>query len=110
LRSFQARFQIEREATGTSGSMQNVGQDTLRNLVITLPSKAEQAAICRHINAKTRAIDDSRSQIQAAISLLREYRAALISAAVTGQLDIRKHDRQLEALARSSTTSFANSV
>jgi type I restriction enzyme S subunit len=99
LRSFQARFQIEREATGTSGSMQNVGQDTLQNLVVTLPSETEQADICRHIDAKTRAIDDASSQITAAISLFREYRAALISAAVTGQPDIRKHEKQIEALA-----------
>jgi len=30
---------------------------------------------------------------------LREYRAALLSAAVTGRLDIRNHGKKLEALA-----------
>jgi type I restriction enzyme S subunit len=29
---------------------------------------------------------------------LREYRSALITAAVTGQLDIREHEKKMEAL------------
>jgi type I restriction enzyme S subunit len=99
LRSSQARFQIEREATGTSGSMQNVGQDTLQNLVLALPPEPEQVEICRRIEARTLAIDDSCARVESAIYLLREYRAALISAAVNGQIDVRKHEKRLEALA-----------
>jgi hypothetical protein len=36
--------------------------------------------------------------LQESIGLLREYRSTLITAAVTGQLDIRKHEKKMEAL------------
>jgi hypothetical protein len=37
--------------------------------------------------------------ILSTIDPLREYRSALITAAVTGQLDLREHERKVEALA-----------
>jgi type I restriction enzyme S subunit len=46
LQSRNARNQIEIETNGTSGSMQNIGQDTIRNLVFALPPLEEQSQIC----------------------------------------------------------------
>lgn len=40
----------------------------------------------------------ARGLLSSAIDRLREYRAALITAAVTGQLDLRKHEEQMEAI------------
>lgn len=86
LRSPVSRYQYEREATGTSGSMQNIGQDTLKNLVHPVPPLSEQNQIATWLD---RTLDfDSRveSSVLGSISKLEEYRSALITAAVTGQI------------------------
>lgn len=49
----------------------------------------EQRAIADYIDAKTTRIDALVTKTERSIGLLREHRAALITAAVTGQLDIR---------------------
>jgi len=86
LRSPVSRYQYEREATGTSGSMQNIGQDTLKNLVHPVPPLSEQNQIATWLD---RTLDfDSRveSSVLGSISKLEEYRSALVTAAVTGQI------------------------
>lgn len=55
------RLQIEINATGTSGSMKNISQDTIRDLVIPLPEINEQkriVAILHDHDAKLRAEED----------------------------------------------------
>jgi type I restriction enzyme S subunit len=90
LRSPHVRFQIEREATGTSASMKKIGQGTIRELVIALPPPDEQRAIIQFVMAETTKLDALAAEAQKAIDLLQERRTALISAAVTGQIDVRK--------------------
>ena len=68
-------------------------------LQVRWPDTQSQAAIADYLDQATLRIAAAAQTITSAISLLREYRAALISAAGTGQLDIRKHEKQLEALA-----------
>ena len=43
-------------------------------------------------------INGMRQKVSAVIGRLREYRSALITAAVTGQLDIRAHEKKMESL------------
>lgn len=86
LRSSLARFQYEREATGTSGSMQNIGQDTIKNLIHPLPPEPEQHQIGIWVAREKREGARLDEKQRAAISKLEEYRAALITAAVTGQI------------------------
>ncbi|SHH74788.1 restriction endonuclease subunit S [Pollutimonas bauzanensis] len=86
LRSPLARFQYECEATGTSGSMQNIGQDTLKNLCHPLPPIAEQQSIGKWIWAVMQDFSSTAIVVSQAIEKLIEYRSALITAAVTGQL------------------------
>ena len=57
---------------------------------VPVPSTEEQDDIIAFIEAATRAIDDLAKEAERAIALLRERRAALISAAVTGKIDVRK--------------------
>lgn len=90
LRTPAARYQYEREATGASGSMQNIGQGTLKNLVVPLPPIDEQRQICRRIKFETERLDLLLKQSEFAITRLTEYRTALITAATTGQIDVRK--------------------
>jgi type I restriction enzyme S subunit len=52
---------------------------------------AEQKAIAEFINQETAKFDALSAEAQCAIDLLQERRTALISAAVTGQIDVRNH-------------------
>ena len=89
LRSGYGRFQIERSATGTSASMKKVSQGGLKNLLIALPPLGEQHAILTSTSTMTAQIDRLSDEARSAITLLQERRSALISAAVTGQIDVR---------------------
>ena len=89
LRTPAARFQYEREATGASNSMQNIGQDTIKNLVVTLPPLEEQKLICQAIRKSVLKLDNLMTATQSAIDRLTEYRTALITAATTGKIDVR---------------------
>jgi len=86
LQCGHVRYQIEREATGASGSMQNVGQDTIRNIRCAIPEVQEQLEIARWASQQSDTFKRATSELQESIGLLREYRSALINAAVTGQL------------------------
>jgi type I restriction enzyme S subunit len=90
LRCPAGRCEFERDATGASNSMQNIGQDSVRNLWLPVPPLDEQSAIVAHIAAETAKLDALRSATERTIALLKERRTALIAAAVTGQLQIRE--------------------
>ena len=86
LRSPVGRYEFERDATGASNSMQNIGQDSVRSLWIPVPPIEEQRAIVDRINAETAKLDTVRSMTEHTVRLLKERRAALIAAAVTGKI------------------------
>ncbi|WP_031407463.1 restriction endonuclease subunit S [Thiomonas sp. FB-Cd] len=54
-----------------------------------LPSRAEQLAIIEHIDRETKSMDALAERTRRSIDLLKERRAAFITAAVTGQIDFR---------------------
>lgn len=54
-----------------------------------LPPLDEQAAIIKCLDTETAKLDTLTTEAQRAIDLLQERRTALISAAVTGQIDVR---------------------
>ena len=88
LRSRAARFQYERDATGTSGSMQNIGQDTLKDLRFACPPRDEQNQINEWLDDKMDDFSQLQESIEGALAQLQEYRAALITNAVTGQIKV----------------------
>ena len=61
----------------------------LRETLITVPPLKEQQAIVEHVRDEVAKLDVLAAKVNAAIEKLREYRAALISAAVTGKIDVR---------------------
>ena len=87
LRTPVARFQYEREATGASGSMQNIGQDTIKNVVVPVPPESEQVAISEFLKQQTARMDQLLGSAENAILRLSEYRSALITDAVAGKLN-----------------------
>ncbi|MBZ5733588.1 restriction endonuclease subunit S [Nocardioides sp. TRM66260-LWL] len=66
-----------------------IKQNDLDNLPIPIPPMDEQRVIVAHINEQTTQIDALISKTQEHIALARERRSALITAAVTGQIDVR---------------------
>lgn len=92
LRSAIGRYQLERDAIGTSASMKKVSQGVLREIIACLPPVAEQQVIASWTSEAGSEIDDLVTSARRAISLLTERRAALITAAVTGQIDVQKHE------------------
>ena len=63
---------------------------TLAEFRITLPPLVEQFAIVDFIGRETAKLDTLTTEANRAIALLQERRSALISAAVTGKIDVRK--------------------
>ncbi len=64
--------------------------DTWTSLEFALPPSDEQAAIAEFINDTTEQFDGLVGEAGSAITLLKERRSALISAAVTGKIDVRE--------------------
>ncbi|MGL4186794.1 MAG: restriction endonuclease subunit S, partial [Thiotrichaceae bacterium] len=67
----------------------NINQDTIRELVTPCPPKTEQAAIVAITKKSLSTIDSIIEQSESNIELMQERRTALISAAVTGKIDVR---------------------
>lgn len=62
---------------------------TLENFRLPVPPVDEQLEINRFLRSKTNNFDDLISKAESAITLMQERRTALISAAVTGKIDVR---------------------
>jgi type I restriction enzyme S subunit len=60
----------------------------MNSLSFLLPPLAEQNKISTYINRETAKLDQLTAKVQSAIVKLKEYRTALISAAVTGKIDV----------------------
>ena len=65
-------------------------QSDMGSIPIQLPPAQEQHAISTYLEAETRKLDRLVSKAHQAIGALDEYRSALISAAVTGKIDVRR--------------------
>jgi len=61
----------------------------IKSLRFALPSLDQQIEIVEHVRAITREFDALTAEAQRVIDRLQERRTALISAAVTGQIDVR---------------------
>lgn len=83
-----SRVQIELLARTTVGTYKVSAAD-IRSIVLPLPPLDEQLAIIAHINERTARIDALIAKAEEHIALAKERRSALITAAVTGQFDVR---------------------
>jgi type I restriction enzyme S subunit len=87
LRSAIYQSRMIFEAGGTA--IKHIYISRLAKMPIAVPSMSEQVLISRYLGISTNRIDILMDKIQTVIIHLREYRTALISAAVTGKIDIR---------------------
>ncbi|MCX7865986.1 MAG: nucleotidyl transferase AbiEii/AbiGii toxin family protein [Limisphaera sp.] len=67
-----------------------LSRDAIQSGVFAMPPLPEQRAIAAFLDRETRKIDALIAKVRDAIELLKEYRTALISAAVTGKIDVRE--------------------
>ncbi len=77
------------ESSWNFGTQQNIGMRVIENIATTIPPISEQLAITTYLEQEASYIDALVEKIEQAIDHLQEYRTALISAAVTGKIDVR---------------------
>lgn len=72
-----------------AGGQKRVPDSFIRDYHCPLPPMEEQQRIVAFLDRETARIDALIEKVEKSIELLREYRTALISAAVTGKIDVR---------------------
>ena len=74
---------------GKQGTQLNLNTDTIGDIKLPIPPLPEQQAIAQFLDRETAKIDTLIAKTRNSIEKLKEYRTALISAAVTGKIDVR---------------------
>ncbi|WP_157594517.1 restriction endonuclease subunit S [Streptosporangium amethystogenes] len=80
--------QLNQGAAG--GTKMQLALDDIKSLRVPTASVAEQRRIAVHLDEQAEKIDALIAETQRLIELARERRSALITAAVTGQVDVRE--------------------
>lgn len=72
-----------------AGGLKRVPTDVINNFVVAIPAVAEQLTIASYIDSCLADLDVLAATALETVRLLQERRSALISAAVTGKIDVR---------------------
>jgi len=73
-----------------AGGQKRVPDNFVKEFRFSWPPLPEQQAIADFLDRETGKIDTLIAKVETAIEKLKEYRTALISAAVTGKIDVRE--------------------
>lgn len=73
---------------GRGITIMHIYRDQLKNLTLALPPLHEQILIAEFLDQETSRIDAMISKLTTAVERLQEYRSALVTAAVTGAIDV----------------------
>jgi type I restriction enzyme S subunit len=74
-----------------STNLASINQSNVRELPVPMPPRAERLELLAELRRSSKATSDLSVHVSEHIDRLREYRSSLISAAVTGQLDISSY-------------------
>jgi type I restriction enzyme S subunit len=85
-KAVSAQFEARKEGS----ALKHIHLIELANIFLPLPPLLEQKNIMTFTKNKTQQIDQQKAKIKQAIELLKEYRTALITNAVTGKIDVRQ--------------------
>lgn len=89
--SLAARYEMLRFVSDGGGSTKGaLTCDMLKRFKIPVPPLVEQRTIVEHLRTHNRRFGENLASVQNLIENLRERRTALISAAVTGKIDVRE--------------------
>ena len=75
--------------TWSKGTQENIAMKAIEELPILKPPLSEQIEIANYIDASTNLFDGLISKTNSIIEMLKGYRTVLVSAAVTGKIDLR---------------------
>ncbi|NEK47155.1 restriction endonuclease subunit S, partial [Rhizobium leguminosarum] len=92
FRSPQYRHGFAMLSRGVRPGQAEIDNDQLRKMPVVLPPLEEQREIADHLDRETAKIDALIAKAERFIELAQERRAALITAAVTGQIEIPTED------------------
>ena len=76
-------------AMGKSNTQKNIYLDEVKRMIVTVPPRKEQIEIVTYLEYKSLQMNNLINKATKAVELLIERRTALISAVVTGKIDIR---------------------
>jgi type I restriction enzyme S subunit len=68
-----------------------INREEMKTYIAAIPPYDEQQAIVLFLEREANRIDNIVAKTEEAIAKLQQYRTAVISAAVTGQIDVRNH-------------------
>lgn len=80
-------------------AMPKINRESLSKVLLPRPSIEDQSAIAAHLNHETIRIDTLITKTERSIELLKERRSALITVAVTGQIDVREYAARQDQMA-----------
>jgi type I restriction enzyme S subunit len=75
---------------GGSTAVSQLSAEQIRPYRVFVPPLPEQTAIATYLDRETSKIDRLAEKVEGAVGRLQEYRTALITAAVTGKIDVRE--------------------
>jgi type I restriction enzyme S subunit len=82
-------FQVQLQSLSTGSTAEGLKASKLPILRIIDPPLEEQKVIASFLDRETVRIDQMVAKVESVIERLQEYRTALITAAVTGKIDVR---------------------
>jgi type I restriction enzyme S subunit len=88
LKSTVVFAQLEAGALGAT--IKGINIRDLKRAIVPVPQRKEQERIATFLDRETAKLDALIAKVREAIERLKEFRSALISAAVTGKIDVRK--------------------
>ena len=80
-------------AEGNPNTIPHLTGEKLRRYRFPHPPLAEQIAIAAYLDKETAKLDALVAKVETAIERLQEYRTALITATVTGKIDVREDEQ-----------------
>ena len=86
LYSGKLNYPAIKQTTG----IQNLDSNAYFNTPTPFPPLEEQRAIAAFLDRETQRVDSLTNEVESAIERLQEYRTALVTAAVTGKVDVRE--------------------
>ena len=90
LRTQQAVEELRRNSRGVTDFRLRLYWSEFKPIKVALPSIKEQHDIMEFLDRETAKFDELTTEAERAINFLQEHRMALISAAVTGKIDVRR--------------------
>ena len=79
------------EAGAVGAAIRGINIFSLKRALLPVPPRPEQGSIRDYLDVQTRILDELAEKVARAVDRLVEYRSTLITAAVTGHIDVRDH-------------------